>query len=135
MNRRIIGSLIGLTIMLSTALLPVASFASVINNSLLGDNTETTTLLKKFEPDLTKIKGPGEIIFNVIYIFLGLLGVIAVILMMYGGFLWLTAGGEENKAKQGTTILFQAAIGLLIILSAYTVTYFVLVQITTAVTK
>lgn len=135
MNRRIITSLIGLSMLFSAVLVPVASFASVINDSLLGPTTETTNLLKKFEPTLSNIKGPGEIVFNVIYIFLGLLGIIAVILMIYGGFLWLTAGGEENKAKTGTTILFQAVIGLLIILSAYTVTYFVLVQLTTAVTK
>ncbi len=134
MNRRIITSLIGLSMLFSALLIPVASSASVINDSLLGDTTETTTLLKKFGP-LADIKGPGAIVFNVISVFLGLLGVVAVLLMIYGGFLWLTAGGEENKAKTGTTLLFQAVVGLLIILSAYAVTYFVLVQITTAVTK
>lgn len=134
--RRIITSLIGLSLLLSAALVPVASFASVISNSLLGTNTETTKLLTNFEPGgFGKIKGPGEIVFNVVYIFLGILGIITVLLMIYGGFLWLTAGGEENKAKQGTTILFQAVVGLIIILSSYAVTYFVLVQITTAVTK
>lgn len=120
----------------SLALTSVAMVsASVINNSLLGADTETTALLHKFEPNLAEIRGPGAIVFNVISVVLGLLGVIAVILMMYGGFLWLTAGGEENKAKTGTTLLFQAVIGLFIILSSYAVTYFVLVKITTAVTQ
>lgn len=76
---------------------------------------------------------PGQLVQRIVFIFFGLLGIIAVVLMIYAGFLWLTAGGEENKAKQGTTLMFQAVVGLIIILAAYTVTYFVLYMLTTAI--
>ncbi len=120
----------------SLVFLPGVGSASVLNESILGQKSETKNLLLKFEPlGYTEIKGPGEVVFNVISLLLGFLGIASVFVMMYGGFLWLTAGGEENKAKQGSTLLFQAFIGLVIILSAYMVTYFVLANLTAAVTS
>ncbi len=130
---------IGVSIVLgSFLLLPTMGMAasSVLNTSVLGDNVPTKNLLLTFEPGgFDKIKGPGEVVFNIISLVLGFLGIASILIMMYGGFLWLTAGGEENKAKQGSTLLFQAFIGLVIILSAYMVTYFVLANLTAAVTS
>lgn len=68
----------------------------------------------------------GEIVFNVILVLIGLLGVIFVVLLIYGGFMWLTAGGEESKTKQAQGLIFNAIIGLLIILAAYAIAYFVI---------
>lgn len=116
--------------------LPVFADDTVINTAILGAGSETETFFKKFEPlGYGNIVEPGTLVYNIIAIVLGLLGVIIVVMMMYGGFLWITAAGEEDKAKKGTTILFQAVIGAIIVFAAYTVTYFVLVQIGIAVIK
>jgi hypothetical protein len=57
---------------------------------------------------------------------LGLLGVIALGIVLYGGFLWMTAGGDEEKVGTAKKILVNGVIGLAIILSAFSITMFVL---------
>lgn len=56
---------------------------------------------------------------------LSLIGVIFFALMIYGGFLWMTAHGKEEQAKQGLETVLAAVIGLVIILAAYAITSFV----------
>jgi len=46
---------------------------------------------------------------------LGILALIALIILLYGGFLMVTSAGEEEKYKKGFTILKHAATGLLLI--------------------
>jgi len=49
---------------------------------------------------------------------LDIVGVIAVAMIIYGGFLYVTSGGDENKAKQGSQIITYAAIGIIVVLAA-----------------
>ncbi len=53
-------------------------------------------------------------------------GVIVIILVIYGGFKWMTAGGSEEKVEEAKKILYSAAIGAVIVFSAYALTTFVL---------
>jgi len=62
---------------------------------------------------------------NIINIVLSLLGVIFVILTVYGGFLYMTARGNEEQTKKALSIITQSLIGLIIVLSAYAISYFV----------
>lgn len=66
---------------------------------------------------------------KIIKIVLGLLGTIFLVLTVYAGALWLTAAGEESKVEKAMEILKTAVIGLIIILAAYSITYFVLDKI------
>lgn len=70
-------------------------------------------------------KDPRLIIANVIKIFLGFLGLVTLILVLYAGFLWMTAGGDAEKIEQAKKILKNAIIGLLIILSSYAIVNFI----------
>lgn len=63
---------------------------------------------------------------RIIGYFLGLLGVVALALIIYAGFLWMTASGDEGKVKKAKDILTNAFVGLLIIASAYTITMFII---------
>lgn len=56
---------------------------------------------------------------------LGLVGVVFFVLLIYAGFMWMTAAGNEDKIKKAKTILVSSIIGLAIILAAYTITTFV----------
>ncbi len=60
---------------------------------------------------------------------LSFLAILGVLYGIYGGFLMLTAGGEEEKMKKGRTILIQVAIGLVVIFLANSVVQFVLQRI------
>jgi hypothetical protein len=68
---------------------------------------------------------PRLTIANIVRTALEFLGVIFIILTMYAGFLWMTAGGNEEKVTKAKTLLFQAVIGLAIILTAYSITLMV----------
>lgn len=56
---------------------------------------------------------------------LSFIGVLFLILIIYGGINWMTAGGNEQKVEKAKTIIINAIIGLLIVLSAYTITSFI----------
>lgn len=64
--------------------------------------------------------------------FIGLLGIVAVVLMLYGGFLWMTSGGEEDVINKAKRVIVNAAIGLGIILSALAITQFILSRLSEA---
>ncbi|HPY08773.1 MAG TPA: pilin, partial [bacterium] len=65
---------------------------------------------------------PRVIIGRIISIVLTFLGVIALLLIIYAGFLWMTSGGEEEKIRRAKNVLKNAAIGLLIIFSSWALT-------------
>lgn len=63
---------------------------------------------------------------NIIRIALGLLGTIALLIVLYAGFIWMTAGGEEEKVSRAKKMLTSAVIGLVIILTAFAIVSFVI---------
>jgi len=62
---------------------------------------------------------------NVIEVFLSLLGMIFVVLIIYSGYNWMTAGGDSGKVDNAKDTIKKAVVGLIIIISAYSITYFV----------
>ena len=74
--------------------------------------------------------GLGELI-NVA---LGFLGIIAVIIILFGGFKWMTAGGNDEKVGEAKRLIIAGIVGLAIILSAYAITTFVLQSLIDATT-
>jgi hypothetical protein len=66
-----------------------------------------------------------EIVGNVIRTILSLLGVIFLILMIYGGFIWMSARGNESEVERAQGIIRAAIIGLAIVLASYAISYFV----------
>ncbi|MBU4331745.1 pilin [Patescibacteria group bacterium] len=57
---------------------------------------------------------------------LQLIGVILLLFLLYGGILWMTSAGSEDKIKKAKGIITNAIIGLVIILAAYSITWFVM---------
>ncbi len=66
-----------------------------------------------------------DLIVTVIRVLLGFLGIICVGGIMYGGYLLMTAGGNEEKNSQGKKVAVNATIGLAVILSAFLIVSFV----------
>ena len=69
---------------------------------------------------------------SIISVILGFLGLIAVILILIGGFMWMTAGGNEEKVTTGRKYIINGVIGLLIILAAYAIASFVITNLQSA---
>lgn len=73
----------------------------------------------------TTPQDPRLIVANTIRILLGLLGTIFLCLTLYAGYLWMTAGGNEEDVTRAKSLLTRAVIGLMIILMSYSITIFV----------
>ncbi|MBI4457695.1 hypothetical protein HY633_01900 [Candidatus Uhrbacteria bacterium] len=61
--------------------------------------------------------------------FFGLLGTVFVILMIYAGFLYMTAQGNEDQVEKAKTLIKNAIIGLVIMFLAYAITGFVITAV------
>jgi len=83
--------------------------------------------------NLKSEKGAVELAGQIVRTVLSFLGIIFIILMLYGGFIRMTAQGSPDKVKQSTGIITSAIVGIVIIFVSYIVTFFVINQITTTV--
>ena len=63
---------------------------------------------------------------------LGFLGIVAVIIVLFGGFKWMTAGGNEDKVTEAKKLMISGVIGLVIVLSAFALAQFVITQLSQA---
>jgi len=68
---------------------------------------------------------PDVIIAQVVSGLLTLVGAVFIALIVYGGFVYMTAAGSDEKIKKSKKIIISSVIGLLIITGGYTITYFV----------
>ncbi|MBI2459503.1 MAG: hypothetical protein HYV53_03050 [Parcubacteria group bacterium] len=71
-------------------------------------------------------RDPRDIAAQVIRIILGFLGIVAVIIILLGGFKWMTAGGNEDKVGEAKKLIIAGVIGLVIIIAAFAIATFVL---------
>jgi len=74
------------------------------------------------------------IVGNLIKIFISLLGVLFLVLIVYGGWLWLTARGDSERVEKAKDTITRAVIGIVIVIGAYTLTSFILSRLITAAT-
>ena len=78
---------------------------------------------------------PEEIVINLINWVLGILALVAVILVIIGGFRWMTAAGNEEKVEGAKKLLIAAVIGLVIVMAAWGISLYavsVLADVTNA---
>ncbi len=94
-----------------------------------GEKQNIQTALNYGEP-----QDPRVIAADIISVFLGFLGIIAVVLILWAGFNWMTAGGNEEKIEKAQKTLSAAVIGLIIILAAWGITNFVVNSLVNATT-
>jgi hypothetical protein len=67
----------------------------------------------------------GSIVATLIQAILGLLAIIFLVLMVFSGFQWMTASGNETKIKKAQDTIIAAVIGLVVVLAAYAITYYI----------
>ena len=61
---------------------------------------------------------------------LSLLGIIFLLLMVYGGYLWMTDRGNTDQVEKAKKLISAAIIGLIIVVGAYVISYFVVEMLT-----
>jgi len=68
----------------------------------------------------------GNVVALVINAILSLVGVIFLAQMIYGGYLWMTARGNDEQVEKARNLIQQSIIGIIIMIAAYAIVYFVL---------
>ncbi len=86
-------------------------------------NTGLTTIEQPLGLPSTDIR---LIIARIIRVALGLVGIVLLGLVLYAGFVWMTAGGNEEQITKGKKLLTNAVVGLVIMLSAFAIASFVI---------
>lgn len=62
---------------------------------------------------------PNQLLANIIKTALGVVGAIALVFFIYGGFMMLISGGSSDRVKKGRDTLMWATIGLVFIFGSY----------------
>lgn len=112
--------------MIATMALPMVAMAQggVTTNELLPG--QIATELGQQQQDLRIT------IARIIRTAMSLLGIVAVLIILYGGFKWMTSGGSTEGAGEAKKIIGAGIIGLVIILTAYAIASFVINSLVTA---
>jgi hypothetical protein len=115
-------------------LFSVFCFAFVSQSILAATESGTDTALKGLNTTAGKAFGdtssgmmksvPGAI-GTIVGSLLAFIGVIFFILIVYGGFLWMTAAGNDAQVGKAKDLISAAIIGLVIVLMAYAITSYV----------
>ncbi|MGI6373777.1 MAG: hypothetical protein ACOX0C_00270 [Patescibacteria group bacterium] len=71
----------------------------------------------------------GNIVATIVGAVLSLLAVIFLVIMVMEGFKWMMAGGNTEQVSKSQTAIKNAIIGLIVVLAAYAITYFVMVRL------
>lgn len=122
---------VGLGLMIAFSFMGITQFAHAQDTIDLSD---PDSLLDSGFTDATGL-GTSDLrttIGAIINVVLGFLGIIAVIIVLLGGFKWMTAGGNDEKVQDAKKLLIAGVIGLAIIFSAYAISAFVLSSIINA---
>ena len=116
------------------------SFLIIIPNICLGSN------LGDSKSVLDKVAAPSAagysttatydgVLGMILKTIFSLLGVFFLILMIYGGFLWMTDRGSSQQVEKAQKLITAAVIGMIIVLASYAISYFVLNAISNTTLK
>lgn len=112
------------------------SFLS-LNQSVFAQTGEPTSLSDRLNKPAELVQGSaglsdvslGYIVASVIRAALALLGLIFLIIIVFAGYRWMTASGNEESVQKAQSSIKRAIIGLVIVILAYAITSFVFKQL------
>lgn len=108
-TRWFVRGIVGVLVVLSFATLQITSAQTISLNNPLGPTSDIPTIIGM------ALRG-----------LFGVIGTIALIIFIYGGFLWMTAFGEEQKVKKGWDTMMWAGLGLVVMFGSYVAVEFIL---------
>ncbi len=82
---------------------------------------------------LLNTTSPGTLVANLINVILGLSGLVLVCFLVYAGILYMQGGSDEKKVQQAKALILNSIIGIVLIISAYAISTFVIEALSRAV--
>lgn len=84
-------------------------------------DTNPPEIPRTIDNPLGNVTDVPTLVRNIVSVILGIVGAIALGMFVYGGFMWMTAAGNEQRITKGRETLTWATIGLLVIFSSYAI--------------
>jgi amino acid transporter len=109
-------------------LISTSALAQENNPTSLSDRLNSPAELMQESAGISDVS-IGYIIATVIRAALSLLGIIFLVIMVFAGYRWMTAAGNEESVKKAQEAIKRAIIGLVIVILAYAITAFVFTQL------
>ncbi|PIR77103.1 MAG: hypothetical protein COU30_04270 [Candidatus Magasanikbacteria bacterium CG10_big_fil_rev_8_21_14_0_10_38_6] len=114
-------------------IVPQASFAQSLESQILNQ-VDMGAVNAQLKADYNQDSiDPRQVIATTIQVILSLLGTVFLVLVASGGYIYLTAGGDESRVTKAKSTITNGVIGLVIVLGAYSITLFVIRGFDTAV--
>ena len=123
--RNIIYSLLFITCLVFASLVkPVSAFTCPEKTVRVGESVSALS-----ECNVEKTEGEKSLMSNVsmlINVFASVMGFLAIGMIIYGGFMLLTAQGDPARIKRGKDVVLYSVIGLILVVLAYAIVNFVM---------
>ena len=135
--RKILGKMV-----LIALILPVMGFFLGTNTYALDNETPSVVIASPIKDGIDKSKTTtgmsdegsdadvNNIVQTIITILIWLVGVLAVIMIIYGGIIYTTSGGDPGKVKKGKDTIIYGIVGLIIAILAFVIVNFVINVVT-----
>lgn len=121
----------GLALAVATVVAPVAvSAADIANNLKCGSNLDARGAGCNSDVS-TGSSGLNNVITDIVNIFSVIVGIVSVIMIIYGGFRYVTSGGDSGNVSSAKNTIIYAVIGLVVVALAQFIVQFVLDKVTT----
>jgi len=72
-------------------------------------------------PNPIGVTDPNIVFGRIIFALMGLVGTIALIMFIFGGYTWMTAAGNDERVAKGRDTLIWATLGLVLVFASYAV--------------
>jgi cytochrome bd-type quinol oxidase subunit 2 len=130
MRNTIVSLLSALTLLVVPVAVPALVSAASINDNLCTGATLSTTATTCGSSTSAGTNSINSIITNIVNIFSLVVGITAVVMIIFGGFRYITSGGDSNNVSSAKNTIIYAIIGLVIVALAQFIVQFVLNKVT-----
>ncbi len=90
----------------------------------LLEGLDTTAEEAGFDPEGTEADATA-LVANFVNVLMTISGIVFLLIIVYGGFLYMTAGGQEDRIKKAKRMLVSGIIGVIIITSSFAISFYV----------
>ncbi len=115
-----------MTIALASLLMTAVAVPVLAQDTTIGGNLIEVGKQAGFDEQTAEWENPwARVVSNGIIIVFSIVGILFLILTIYAGIQWMTAGGNDEQVSKARQLLRNAVIGLLIVIMSYVITTFV----------
>ncbi|MET1033148.1 MAG: Mbov_0395 family pilin-like conjugal transfer protein [Candidatus Saccharimonadales bacterium] len=134
MFKRFRKNLVAAVAVLGLSLAPVVALTASVSAQNIQENLKCGTTLSTTASSGCNVDGGTDkvnsLITQIVNIFSLVVGIVSVIMIIYGGFRYVTSGGDSSNVSNAKNTIIYAIIGLVVVALAQFIVQFVLDKVT-----